>query len=84
MTVCNLTGQLVPESGCDSHYEYFKKEFVPNKYAPLRNNILIDKTNGKVVLEGENNPNAEWQDHASLIDASGSWVCLDCPISLTP
>jgi len=84
MTVCNLTGQLIPEGGCDSHYEYFKKEFVPNTTIPLRNNILIDKTNGKVVKEGENNPNAEWQDHASLIDASGQWVCLDCPVTPTP
>lgn len=84
ITVCNLTGQLIPESGCDSHYEYFKKDFIPNKVIPLRNNILIDKTNGIVIKEGENNPNAEWQDHASLIDASGQWVCLDCPVTPTP
>jgi len=84
MTVCNLTGELVPESGCDSHYEYFLKEFVPNKFVPLRNNILIDKTTGKVIKEGEDNPNAEWQDHASLIDASGAWVCLDCPVTPSP
>ncbi len=84
MTVCNLTGQLPPEGGCDSHFEYFKKEFVPNKFLPLRNNILIDKTTGKIVKEGENNPNAEWQDHASLIDAAGQWVCLDCPLITPP
>lgn len=83
ITVCNLTGQLIPEGGCDSHYEYFIKNFVPNKYLLLRNNILIDKTTGKIVKEGENNPNAEWQYHASLVDASGQWVCLDCP-QVTP
>jgi len=79
MTVCNLTGQLIPEGGCDSHYEYFKKEFVPTLHLPLRNNILVDKTTGKIVKKGEDNPNAEWQEHASVIDASGQWVCLDCP-----
>lgn len=83
MTVCNLTGQLPPEGGCESHYEYFKKEYAPNTTVSLRNNILIDKTTGKVIKEGEDNPNAEWQDHASLIDASGAWVCLDCP-QVTP
>lgn len=83
MTVCNLTGELIPEGGCDSHYEYFKKEFLPNKVVSLRSNILIDKTTGKVIKEGDNNPNAEWQDHASLIDAFGQIVCLDCP-EVTP
>jgi penicillin-binding protein 1C len=83
MTVCNLTGELPPEGGCDSHFEYFKKEFIPNKRLPLRNNILIDKTTSQVIKEGDNNPNAEWQDRASLMDASGQWVCLDCP-QITP
>jgi len=83
MNVCNLTGQLPPEGGCDTHYEYFKKEFVPNKQMPLRNNVLVDKTTGKIVKEGEDNPNAEWQDHASIIDASGQMICLDCP-QITP
>ena len=83
MTVCNLTGELIPEGGCDSHYEYFKKEFLPNKVVSLRSNILIDKTTGKVIKEGDNNPNAEWQDHASLVDAFGQIVCLDCP-EITP
>lgn len=84
MTVCNLTGQLPPEGGCDSHYEYFLKEFAPTLHLPLRNNILVDKTTGKIIKEGEDNPNAEWQDHASVIDASGQWMCLDCPSQITP
>jgi hypothetical protein len=84
MTVCNLTGQLPPEGGCDSHYEYFLKQYAPNKSVPLRNNILINKTTGQVVKDGDDNPNAEWQDHASLIDASGQMVCLDCPLQITP
>lgn len=79
MNVCNLTGQLIPEEGCEAHYEYFKKEFIPNKKIVLKNNILIDKTTNKIVKEGENNPNAEWQERISIQDVSGEWVCLDCP-----
>ena len=25
MNVCNLTGLAIPEEGCESHFEYFKK-----------------------------------------------------------
>lgn len=79
MNVCNLTGQLQPDGGCDSHNELFKKEFVPTLRTPLQNNILIDKTTTKVVKEGDNNPNAEWQVRQSVLDVTGQWVCLDCP-----
>lgn len=84
MYVCNLTGELPPEGGCDSHFEYFKQEFKPAKSAILRNNMLINKDNGTIVKEGENIPNAEWQEHTSIKDASGEWVCLDCPVVATP
>ena len=79
MSVCNLTGQLPPEEGCELHNELFKKEFVPKLRVPLQNNILIDKTTNKIVKEGEDNPNAEWQKRLSVQDVTGEWVCLDCP-----
>ena len=79
MNVCNLTGLLPPEGGCESHNELFKKEFAPTQRMGLQNNILIDKTTSKVVKEGDNNPNAEWQNRQSIQDITGQWVCLDCP-----
>jgi membrane carboxypeptidase/penicillin-binding protein PbpC len=79
VNVCNLTGLLPPDGGCDSHNELFKKEFAPTQRMALQNNILIDRTTNKVVKEGENNPNAEWQVRPSIQDISGQWVCLDCP-----
>lgn len=79
VTVCNLTGQLPPDEGCDSYYEYFKKGFLPNKKVSLKNMILIDKITGQPIKEGENNPNAEWQEHAAVWDVAGEWICLDCP-----
>jgi penicillin-binding protein 1C len=79
VTVCNLTGELPPAEGCDNHYEYFKKEFLPNKIVSLKNMILIDKTTGQPVKQLENNPNIEWQEHSAIQDAAGEWICLDCP-----
>jgi len=79
LPVCNLTGQLIPEGGCDSHMEYFKKEYQPTQRVPLRNNVLINKDNGQLVLKGEVLPNVEWQEHLAVQDATGAWICLDCP-----
>lgn len=80
MNVCNLTGELPPEGGCDSHFEYFKKEYVPNNRTGLRQNVLIDKDTGRIVQEGEDIPNAEWQEHTLVKDVTGAMVCLDCPL----
>jgi len=79
VTVCNLTGQLPPDEGCDSHFEYFKKEHLPNKKVSLRNAIMIDKTTNQPIKILENNPNVEWQERLSVQEASGDWICLDCP-----
>ena len=79
MTVCNLTGQLPPDDGCDSHYEYFKKEYIPTQKVPLKQNVLINKDTGRIVAVGETAPNTEWQGHQAISDVSGVMVCLDCP-----
>ena len=76
--VCNLTGELPPDEGCDTHYEYFKKEFVPDSKLAIKNNVLIDKDTGLIVKEGETKTNVEWQEHLAIKDAVGVWVCLDC------
>lgn len=80
ISVCNLTGLLPPESGCESHFEYFKKEFAPKRQASLRENVPIDRDTGNIVAESENKPNVEWQDHAVVVEATGARVCLDCPL----
>lgn len=78
VNVCNLTGGLAEDSGCASHYEYFKKEFLPKRTNVVRQNVLIDKDTGRIVSEAENKPNTEWQEHDVVIDATGVWYCLDC------
>ncbi len=80
--VCNLTGELVPEEGCESHYEYFKNEFVPSQRISTKRSVLIDKDSGRIVMPEDNKPNTEWQEHQVVRDAAGEWVCLDCPAVL--
>jgi membrane carboxypeptidase/penicillin-binding protein PbpC len=80
MNVCNLTGLGVPAEGCDSHYEYFKKEFVPAMQTTLKANVLINKDTGMVVGDGETSPNVEWQEHTVIKDITGVNVCLDCTL----
>ena len=77
--VCNLTGQLVPDDGCDSHNEFFKKEFAPTNRVSIHQNILIDKDTNQAVNIGQSKPNVEWQNHVAVIDVAGVWKCLDCP-----
>ena len=83
MNVCNLTGMAIPDEGCESHYEYFKKEFVPPKQSVLRKSVMINKDTGAIVKDGETAPNMESQEHTIIKDAVGVDVCLDCPVPQT-
>lgn len=80
--VCNLTGELPPEEGCESHYEYFKNEFVPQERVTIRRSVLIDKDSGRIVQPEDGRPNTEWQEHQVVKDVAEEWVCLDCPAVL--
>jgi len=80
MYVCNLTGNAIPDGGCESHYEYFKKEFLPTKQAVIRQNVLINKDTGRIVVNNEVAPNAEWQEHTIIEDITKAKICLDCPL----
>ncbi len=77
--VCNLTGKLIPEGGCESHFEFFKSEYAPRERVGTKQNVLIDKDTGKMVAEGEEKPNVEWQEREAVWDITGKLICLDCP-----
>jgi 1A family penicillin-binding protein len=79
MNVCNSSGGAVPPEGCESHFEYFKKEFLP-KSVTSRESVLINKDTGRIVVDNEVAPNAEWQDHLIINDITGQKICLDCPL----
>lgn len=78
MNVCNLTGQLPPDEGCETHYEYFKKDYVPSQKVSLNQNILINKDTNQVINSGTTMANVEWQNHRAVKDVTGVWYCLDC------
>ena len=77
MNVCNLTGGLVPEEGCDARYEYFNNKFKPTEVKSLKRPVLVDKDKG--FLTTEVNPNSEWREQSVVEDATGVLVCIDCP-----
>lgn len=79
MNVCNLTGMAIPEEGCESHFEYFKKEYLPGKQTVLRQNVLINKDTGQIVGEKDTATNTEMQEHTIIKDITGANICLDCP-----
>ena len=79
MSVCNLSGLLPPEEGCEAHNEFFNKNFLPQRGGARQSDLMIDKNTGKIIKEGEDNPNGEWQSHLSIQDVTGEWICLDCP-----
>ena len=80
MNVCNLTGKAIPEGGCESHYEYFKKEYLPTRQEILRKNVVVNKDTGRIVVDNEVAPNAEWQEHTIIEDITKVKICLDCPL----
>ncbi len=84
-SVCNLTGTLPPEEGCESRYEFFIQGTVP-KSKPIRQAVLIDKDTGWPVQPGEQKDlpageagNLEWQEHQIVTDPLGTIICFDCP-----
>ncbi len=80
MRVCRGTGGSMTEEGCDSYFEYFRKEYPPKKQSVSKSVVLINKDTGKMVKEGDSSPNLEWQEHSIFEDVSGEKVCLDCPV----
>ncbi|MGI5840921.1 MAG: transglycosylase domain-containing protein [Patescibacteria group bacterium] len=81
MKVCKASGGVVPEEGCESYNELFRKEFPPIRQNIAKMAVLINKDTGKVAKEGDDSPNLEWQEHTMFEDISGDKVCLDCPIA---
>jgi membrane carboxypeptidase/penicillin-binding protein PbpC len=76
--VCNLTGKLIPESGCETRYELFNKDHLPMMSEPLRQTVVINKDTGLPVQPGQKAENVEWQEHNIVKDDLQTILCLDC------
>ena len=80
LKVCNLTGMLPPEEGCDVKNEYFWDKYAPKERVSLERNVLVSRQSGFLV--DENYPEAEWRKQRVIEDVTGVLVCLDCPEQL--
>jgi len=78
--VCQLSGQMPnPEAPCETRFEYFLEDKVPQKIENLRQSIHIDKTTGQPINKQTPVENWEIQEHAAIVDPLGASLCLDCP-----
>jgi len=77
-SICNLTGALPPDEGCEARYEFFIQGAIPGK-KPFRQPVLIDKDTNWPVQPGEEKTNIEWQEHQIVSDPLGTIFCFDCP-----
>jgi len=86
-SVCLLSGQAPGDSGCQTRFEYFLKETVPTQAENLKQQILINKSNGQPVEPGQELPPEviELQEHGQILtDPLGAILCLDCPFPTDP
>ncbi len=77
-SVCNLTGGIPPEEGCEMKNEYFIVGKVPGVIPTYKAQVLVDKTTGKQARDDDKNPNAEMQEKTLLNDLVSGPTCLDC------
>ncbi len=83
-SVCSLSGKLPGESGCETRFEYFIKDYLPPTEDNHRETILINKDTGAPVGPGEEVENTEHQEKTIIRDPLGAIYCLDCPNSEKP
>jgi len=82
MSVCNLSGQLptgVDGQNCETRFEFFVKEFVPQEPENLREVVHIDKTTGQLATDKTLPENLELAEKSVITDPLGAKFCLDCP-----
>ncbi|MDD3679754.1 MAG: hypothetical protein PHX72_02790, partial [Candidatus Shapirobacteria bacterium] len=83
-SVCSLSGKLPGESGCETRFEYFIKDYLPSVENGNRETVLINQDTGTLVKPGEEAENVEHQEKTIIRDPSGAIYCLDCPNSEKP
>jgi 1A family penicillin-binding protein len=77
LQVCNLSGLLPPEGGCETRYEYFIKGQEPHETENIKREIWIDPSTGNPPPP-EKTDGLELQEHIVLSDPVQTDYCLDC------
>ncbi|MFH1832879.1 MAG: transglycosylase domain-containing protein [Candidatus Levyibacteriota bacterium] len=80
--VCATSGLLPPPEGtpdrCPTRFEYFIRGTEPNKVAPGRQKVWIDKGTNDLAKTGQTD-NVELRDEIIVTDPTGDRYCLTCP-----
>ena len=83
--VCSVTGLLPPgdetNPGCPTRFEYFLKDYLPEKIEGERVDIPIFKDTGQPANLDALPEQIEIQNHAVYYDPLGTLYCLDCPVA---
>lgn len=84
-TICAVTGLLPPgdagNPGCPTRFEYFLKEFLPQKTEGERADIAIFRDTGQLANKDALPEQIEMQNHAVYYDPLGTLYCLDCAVA---
>lgn len=80
-TVCSDNGNVAPEGGCPTRFEYFLEGAVGSRLEWGTKDVQIDKTNGQLAHPELPPELIETQNRPFLLDPLGTLVCLDCPIA---
>jgi len=84
-TICAVTG-LLPSGdegnpGCPTRFEYFLKEYLPEKTIGERADIPVFRDTGQLANKDALPEQIEMQNHAVYYDPLGTLYCLDCAVA---
>ena len=83
--ICSVTG-LLPSGdegnpGCPTRFEYFIKEYLPEKVEGERADVAIFRDTGQLANKDALPEQIETQNHAVYYDPLGTLYCLDCAVA---
>jgi penicillin-binding protein 1C len=86
--ICWQTGLLPPgdegNPGCQTRFEYFLADYLPQKETGERTDLLIDKVTREIAKSDAAPETVETQNHPIYRDPLGSIYCLDCVLPTQP
>ncbi|MBU1127409.1 hypothetical protein KKF11_03625, partial [Patescibacteria group bacterium] len=79
--VCSLSGKMPnPDSPCQTRFEYFIKDTVPDEPETLRNFVEVNKETGQLATSKTPDEIKEMQEKTIIFDPLWMPLCLDCPV----
>lgn len=82
-SICWTNGGLPPNpdgTGCQTRFEYFLEDNVPQALPEVRQDIFVDKVTRGMVPSDSAPDTYDVQNHPVFTDPLGTIFCLDCPL----